>query len=333
MTWREKRTVTFLLFILGALSIALVLVLAMKYRQDRTEPDVPAVSAVALAEEESACTALTYYNGTATLDFRRDEGGKWVWTADEDFPLDDSHLTSILETLSAMTPQQTISSYESLDALGLEAPRASVTAAYDSGAVFSLAFGNPTTDGTSCYAMKNGQTETLYIYSAELLPLLEKGVYEMCDLPDFPELLEERIQRVTIQGAAGADGTVPRSTIDAEGEGESLEWRCAGKQVTDLQRVRDLFADLAALEYGGCVSYRPSDEAVALCGLTAPTATIWANYTTATDLEEHFQMVIGALTLDGEARYVRVGTDSTIYRVPIGMLDTILVVALSGFDA
>lgn len=330
MTWRERRTVTFLSAILGVLCVALLIVLGIKYRENRV-PEEPAVSTAAVAEDESACSALSYYNGTATLDFRRDDKGAWIWAADDDFPLDDTHLTSILDTLSDLAPYQILETVESLEELGLDSPRATISTTYDSGTVFSLAFGSAASEGQYVYALQNGETAPVYVYPAEILSLLNTGVYDMCILPDFPELVEERVARVTIQGTANADGVVPRSTIDAQKEGDTLVWKMEGKTVTNSQRVRDLFADLAVLEYGKCVSYRPSDEAATLCGFSAPTATIWANYTTSTDLEEHFQMVIGNLTLDGESRYVRVNNEPTIYSIPIDALDSILVVALSGF--
>ena len=330
MTWREQRTVARLSAILCVLVVAVLIALAIKYRENREEAPVSSAP-VAAAEEHSSCTALTYYNGTATLDFHRNDAGKWVWTADPDFPLDNTQITSILETLSAMEPQQTIETVESLDSLGLDSPAATISAVYEGGSTFTLAFGNATTDGASYYAIKNGQAAPVYIYSGELMELMELGVYDMCALPELPTLSEEKVQRVTIQGTAGEDGTVPRSTIDA-GEGETLSWTCNGKDVTASQRVRDLFTDLADLSLTRCVTYRPSDEAASLCGFTAPTATLWSNYTTSTDLEGHFQMVIGGLTLDGQGRYVRIGDDPSIYSVPVELLDSILVIALSGFE-
>ena len=332
MTWREQRIVARLGTLLCVLVVAVLIVLAMKYRENRAPaPDSSAAVAVA-AEEHSSCTALCYCNGTVTLDFHRNDAGKWVWTADPDFPLDDTQITAILETLSQMEPQQTIETVESLDALGLDSPAVTISAVYEGDGSYTLSFGSATTDGTSFYAMKNSQSSPVYIYSGEILELMQAGVYDMCILPQLPELPEERVQRVTIQGAAGEDGTLPRSTIDAAAQGETLSWKCGEKDVTKAQRVRELFTDLASLKLEQCVTYRPSPEAAALCGFTAPTATLWANYITSTELESHFQMVIGGLTLDGQGRYVRIGDDPSIYRISTDTLDSILVIALSGFE-
>ena len=98
MTWRERRIVTFLSGVLGILLIALLLVLGMKYRENRDEEEA-AVSAAAVLEEESACTALSYYNGTAMLDFTRNQKNQWIWAADDDFPLDETFITDILDSI------------------------------------------------------------------------------------------------------------------------------------------------------------------------------------------------------------------------------------------
>ena len=330
MTWRERRIVTFLSGVLGILLIALLLVLGMKYRENRDEEEA-AVSAAAVLEEESACTALSYYNGTAMLDFTRNQKNQWIWAADDDFPLDETFITDILDSISDLAPQETYESVESLEALGLDNPRSYLSASYQSGTTFSISFGSTTADGSGVYAIHNEKTAPVYLYSAEVLDLLNYGVYDMCVLPDFPELPEERIQRITIQGTANAEGVVPRFTMDSSKNGEKLIWKCESRTVTNAQRVRNLFTDLPTLEFTKCISYRPSEEAAALCGFNAPIATIWANYTTATDLEEHFQLVIGDLTLDGQSRYVRLNGEETIYSVSLDMLDAILVIAQNGF--
>ncbi|MBQ2738930.1 MAG: DUF4340 domain-containing protein [Oscillibacter sp.] len=332
MTWRERRIVTFLSTILGILCIALLIVLGIKYRESRA-PEAPASPAAALAGEESACSALRYTNGVATLEFQRNESGKWFWTADDDFPLDDTHLTTILETLSAMTPQQTLESVESLDELGLESPVTTISALYTSGTAFSLAFGSTTADGSSVYATQNGQSSPVYIYSGEILGLLQTGIHDMCTLPDVPAVAEEQVQRVTIQNPANADGAMQRFTMNSKKDGETIRWECDGRTVTNSQRVRDLFTDLSEITFEKCISYRPSQEAAALCGVTnAKAVTLWANYISSTDLEETLQLSIGDLTLDGQSRYVRLNGESAIYSVPLSSLDSILTIALNGFS-
>lgn len=334
MTWSERRVVTFLTAVLGILLLALLVVLGIKYRENRDVEETAPV--IAVADAGTSCTALHYYNGTATLDFLRNDKNKWVWAADDDFPLDESYITALLDTISAMTPIYTYETAESLgeltlEDLGLDSPSASISAEYSSGITFALSFGYLTGDESGVYALQTGQTAPVYVYPKAILDMMALGVYDMCMLPSFPELPEENIQRITIQGCANESGVLPRFTMDASRNGEKIVWKSDDKTITSFQRVRNLFTALSELKFTKCVSYRPSDEAAALCGLSPANATIWINYKTSTDLEEHFQMVIGNLTLDGQNRYVRINGEKDIYSVSSELLDTILVISQQGF--
>ena len=107
MTWKERRTVTILLSIVGALFLALLIVFGMIYREGREEAlagtAAPAgLSADGKAVDPGAYTALRWYNGSATLSFALDEEGKWIWADGPDFPLKDDTVNSILEALSSL---------------------------------------------------------------------------------------------------------------------------------------------------------------------------------------------------------------------------------------
>ena len=337
MTYRERRLVTLLSGVLSVLVIALLIVLAIRYRAGR--PDAAAASSSApLSGAGTVYTGLTYHTDDATLAFHLDDTGHWVWTHDEDFPLEERYVTELLDILSALTPQQTLTAPETFDTYGLTEPWASLTATMSDGSVTTLDFGSATTDGDSYYALLNGGTDQMYIYADTLIKRMEIPIYDMCTLPQMPELTTGRIQRITIQGAAAPEGQQPlRITMDAaqDGSGGTL-WTCSNKDVTSNPRLGALLGDLSVLSIEKCVDYRPSAKALSLCGFDDPAATLWANYTTATDLGGHIQITVGALTLDGAARYVRFGGDGfdgeTVYRVATELLDPLMVIALSGLE-
>lgn len=339
MTYRERRLVTFLSSILGLLVIALLIVLAIRYRENRAQTDPSSSAAVSAASGGAICTELTYFTDDASLRFCRDEQGRWIWAHDESFPLADDVITAILDTLSTLSPQQTMTAPESFDTYGLSQPWAGLTAVMSDGTTVTLSFGNATTDGASYYALRDGDTSRMYIYADTLVGLMSTPVYDMCALPRFPDLTVDRLQRITIQGASAPEGTERlRITMDASHDADgSTTWSCDGKDVTAASRLKPLLDDLAVLEAEKCADYHPSAKALSLCGFDDPLATLWCNYTTATDLTGHFQMTVGALTLDGQARYVRFNGDgfedgNIIYRVSTDLLDPLMVIALSGLE-
>ena len=101
MNRTQKKTLVLLLGILVGLGILLAVVSAVKRSSAQREAEEAAAqdAASVITETEAAYSSLTYDNGNATLSFHLDEAGKWVWSDDPEFPLDDSTIQSIL-TLS-----------------------------------------------------------------------------------------------------------------------------------------------------------------------------------------------------------------------------------------
>lgn len=113
------------------LGILLAVVSAVKRSSAQREAEEAAAqdAASVITETEAAYSSLTYDNGSATLSFHLDEAGKWVWSDDPEFPLDDSTIQSILTLLTNLKPQQTITEGDTLEAYGLDQPFATLTAA------------------------------------------------------------------------------------------------------------------------------------------------------------------------------------------------------------
>lgn len=334
MTWRERRIVTILSAILAILCAALLIVLGIRYRENRDIPetDTPAMSDD--ATEQTAYTALTYDNGTATLSFARDESGAWIWSDDPEFPLDDSTITAITDLLTAWNPQQTITDTDVIADSGLEEPAATLLATTSTGTI-SLAFGKTTTDGTSYYVRLNEDDTTVYIIDGGLYELMCTPIYDMCVLPVLPALQERIIQSIVITGAAAEDGTEGLSTVltaqRAEGEDNVTSWRSSGANVTDAPSVRDLLEDLGTLSFTKCILYRPSDEAASICGFDNP-AKLSVTYTSETGTDEALNLLIGSPLPDGSGRYVRLGKDSAIYSLPTASLDPLMPLSVTGLE-
>ena len=179
MSWKERRLITILSMILAILVIALILVLAGRYRDKLdAEETVPEEESAGLVTDHEEFTSLTYDNGETTLSFERDETGIWRWTADRDLPLDDSVILDILALLTTWTPQQVLTDSDTLEASGLDEPTGSLTASTSTGTYTKVLFGKATTDGTSDYVRLNDNEDTVYIIDGALSDLMEIPVYE-----------------------------------------------------------------------------------------------------------------------------------------------------------
>ena len=335
MSWKERRLIAVLSMILLVLTIALVIVLAVRYR-DKMDPEQtpPEDLTAGLVSDQDDFHTLTYFNGETTLSFERDENGIWHWTADRALPLDDSVILDILDRLSAWNPQQTLTGAEALENSGINEPTGSITATTVSGSYTKLVFGKATTDGSSDYVRLNDDESTVYIIDGALSALMDIPVYDMCRLPSLPVLEESRIRSIVIRGAAQQEGSAgPVTSLTAQhGDDGYTTWRFEGANVSDLPEVRALLEDLTALTFEKCIDYNPSAEAAAVCGFDAPAAILQISYLTESGSEQSLELTVGNRVPDQSGRYTRMGSDSSLYLLETDLLDPLMSIAANGLD-
>lgn len=359
MTWKERRTVTILLSIAGALFLALLIVFGMIYRQGREEAlagsdGAAGLSAAGAPVDPGAYSALRWYNGSATLSFALDENGAWVWADGPDFPLKDDTVTSILEILTSLKFQQVLPAGEDKSEYGLDAPAATLTATAGTGEQ-SLVFGKTTTDGDSYYMMMNGDESTVYIVADTLMKLMQTPVYDMCALPELPDLSEGNLRAITIQGPVpasesseeGGDGEGeepgdpeepaeeperPAVTLNARqsgGEDQPALWFEGSDNVTAAPLMLDLLQDLKTMSMAKCVDYFPSDEAAEICGFQPADAVLKVEYA-ANGTDQTFTLTVGARMPDESGRYVRLEEDGAIYALATDSIDAVMTISVAG---
>ena len=325
----QKKHLLILVLILAVLVIVLLLVRSAKERSAReAEEAAAAQEAAGVITEEAAYSALTYDNGTATLSFALDEEGNWTWADDPEFPLDDTTVTAMVDLLTSLKPQQTITDGDTLEAYGLDDPFATLTATTPEGETLTIALGNATTDGTSYYMLMNGQEIPVYIIADTLYTYMSKAIYDMCQLPELPVLTDDQIQSVTIFGTETLTLT-PEQAEDADGN-VTVTWTSGGEDVTDA--AADLVAELKALTVTKCVDYKPTDEAVSICGFDQPVKVALV-YLSDSGTEQVLTLFIGTENLAGDGYYVRLDEDTTIYQLDLDSVDALVSAAQSGLPA
>ena len=356
MTWKERRNVTILLCIAGGLFLALLVVFGMIYRQDRAEVlagrggPQPEDGSYTLTDP-SVCTGLSYYNGAATLSFALDEDGAWTWADSPDFPLNDGTVKEIVETLSNLKFQQVLTATESKESYGLDNPSATLTATTGDGSAQSLTFGKTTTDGDSYYMMMNGDESTVYIVADTLVKQMQLPIYDMCTLPELPDLSELNLRAITIlgpvpaaeppEGEEGAEEEEPADQPEPErpavvlnarrsnGDDKPALWFEGADNVTANALLQDLLYDLRTMSMAKCVDYRPSEEAEEICGFDSPDAILKVEYTS-NGANATFTMRVGARMPDESGRYVQLEDDTTIYALPSGSADALMTISVAG---
>lgn len=324
------------------LAVLAAVLLFKRHSAEKQAEEEAAQEAASAITEDHGYTSLTYTNSTATLSFTQDEDGSWIWADDPEFPLDDSTITYIIQILQSLKPQQTITDGDTLEAYGLDQPSATLTATdAETGETLKLTFGKATTDGTSYYMLMNDAESPVYIVSDTLYNYLSTPIYDMCVLPELPVLTEETLNSLTIQGAVETTLTAAHnestSTDKTDGEdGEetsSVTWTSGETDVTDNETLQSLLDELSTLSFTKCADYKPSDEAVELCGFGSPTAVLTASYVTDSGTDGTLTLTLGTKNVDGDSYYARMDDDTTIYLLSASAVSALVTAASSGLGA
>lgn len=326
--WKQVRRNRFLSLILLVLVVAVLIVGAYRWRQLRqvARQTTPEGEVIVEAVTRHKYDSLVYKCDGRTLSFAVDkQSDRWIWTDEPEFPLDDTTVEEICTILANLQPQQTLVPEESVESYGFTDPSATVTAA-DGDKETTIVFGRATTDGTSRYAMVNGDESTVYIFDGAILELLALPIHDMAILPKLPTLTAATLDALTIEGASYTILSAQRSEGD-----EEATWRSGGANVTGAPEVKALLADLEQLAIAKCVIFRPSEEAAEICGFVEPAATLQADHHDGGEGQK-FLLTVGAVALDGTSRYVRLDQAETIYQMDGALLDVLLTLAESGLE-
>ena len=343
MTRSQRKFVNHTLMV-GIILIMLTMVILLSQRQRHTAaPESPAAGTFAPAPEVKKATGITsiaYSDGSTTLAFSRSEDGIWHWDADPAFPLDLAVIDAMTASVAPLQPQKLIlHQSEALDNYGLGSDTTWFTAVYEDGTQLRLDFGDPVPDSTNHYALKDGDTETVYILPNDIPARMSIAVYDMMALPHPPALEEADFSSVTVQGATEtvmiAFKTGAKHADNAAADpsavaaAEKVTWLCNGEDITENPLRKELVSALSGITLSKCENFHPSDNAVTLWGLDDPVAV--ANITYGTD--QLLTLQIGSKTLKGDGYYVRINEDTAIYSISNDTLAPILTVAEKGLSA
>lgn len=326
MNFKRLRAFWPLLCVLGAL-VALLLILFARAHRGGQEPSLSAGGDGSSITPQQAFSAISYWNGAATLSFALKEDETWFWVDDPDFPLDTAALSTLAETLAALAPQQTLTEPETLETYGLDDPTATLTATGLDGSALTLTFGKATTDGTSHYLLMNGAETPVYIVDNTLWSQMNRAIYDMAALPTLPTITASNLEEAVF--TAGESKTTLQAVRQTEQDGKPdpdapVSWRIGGKNLTDQTLLTSVLEELGTLAATRCVDFKPSAQAAAICGFDAPAAIAALTYQTDAGTQQSLTLTFGGKSSDGSGRYFRINEDTTIYLAAQDSIDALL---------
>ncbi len=266
----------------------------------------------------TASDTLSYSNGSTTLHFTCDESGTWHWRDDPAFPLEQSHILSILDTVKTMAAAQPIPDATDPAAYGLDTKTKYLTTTGKNGEKVTFYFGS-TAESGAYYMMRDDVEGKIYEAPAALTKQLNRAIFDMMVLPKFPQFTAENVHSIAVQGAGGVSFTLEKQADNT--------WR-SSDAVVDEKNILSLLAEMSAMTVSSAIDYRPSSGVTGLCGLDTPAAALSITYVNTVNVENTLTLQIGGVR--GEGRYALINDDTTIYLIPSSQLTQLLTLAEQG---
>ena len=226
---------------------------------------------------------ISYEAGGETVSLTQADS-TWRREGDENYPVSQGSVSSILSTLKAAEKQKEIPDATSkLADYGLDAPAVKVTVGDDTGASEVLLIGDVNTTAGGCYGMIEGSGQ-VYLTDSALASAFDKGWMDLLAVDNGPEISSTKIKDITIEKG---------------GQTQYLKYEAAGLPENDYTEKANLFYQkedgsflpfgaaaqssilnkIGAISYKSVTAYQPTEEEKAAAGLSEPTAVITIRYT------------------------------------------------------
>lgn len=246
--------------------------------------------------EPEAVTALTW-EYSESLSFRRESEG-WVYPEDPVFPVEESYLDTILQTLSRVDSYKTIDTVENWDTYGLQIPVCTISVT--AGETYDLAIGIETTLGGQRYfSIGDGK---VYLVDDAILEPFQYDLYDLIAAREMPEVTQVTAMEVTTPEGSYAITYEPGS---GKAYSDSYVWFWED-QPLDTDLAQELTRLVTNLNLAQCVNFNADD--LSQYGLAEPEiqVTIFDSGT------EAYTLDISSATDDG--CYVRLPGTNMVYR-------------------
>lgn len=288
--------------------------------------------------EEVQYISLT--SGGVTLEFVN-TGEKWIYFQDENFPLQDSYMTAIVDAAVGLTAIREIEITDELSSYSLdEGSYMAVRILDDNNDVFSLNIGAPIGDGSTFYA-RDPMLDTLYVISNELPMAVSFDLYDMVEIENFGTFEAVDVSSITVttekkqlvyqqetSEVSFETGEIDEDTGEEVYEANIIStWYDASTSepvlVNDITTPTALAETAAAFEFASCRHYDAPESLLESSGITSPNLTITVTWTDVSGEEVSQSMTIGRLSGNG-GYWAKLGDSPAIYEIAVSYVEPFL---------
>lgn len=287
---KKRRT---LLCMLAALAVLAALVpLASRIPEERNTEEPTGAS---LGLDTENLDRLTV-EGEETLTFVK-QGDSWIYEADPTFPLDETKITTMLDTLASLSAAKTIDEGASAQSYGLASPLCRVEA----GSMELRIGSDAAMDGGRYFSTGDGK---VYITSDDILTPFRYSLLELVKQETAPAM--ETLETVTLERQGKAPLIIQNRQGEALCYSPDYVW-FVGTTPLDTENTETLIRHGTDMTWEGCAAYRAED--LSPFGLEDPTLRLTIRYS----LPEEGTYTLEVGTAVSGQYYARMNDSRVIY--------------------
>lgn len=294
--------------LLGVLVLVCGITFFVSRQEEKKEQIKNSDETIFFIDTESV-TALSWEYAGNTFSFHK-SGGKWIYDTDENFPVNEDKIESLLSQFTEFGASFVIEEVDDFGQYGLSDPLAAISV----------------TAGEESYEINLGDYSTM---DAERYVSVGDGKVYLVKhdpLDDYDLTISDLIQNDEIPVLTSATGIQfsGEETYTIDYEEESSHTYCTedvyftAEQPLDTSLVKSYLQKISALSLNDYVSYNATEEELQAYGLANPELSVTVDYpvTHSDDVTttETFVLHVGRDAAEVTA-YVRVGDSQIIYRI------------------
>jgi len=287
--------------------------------------------------DASDTVKLIYTNLSGTLSFEK-EDKKWYCLEYPDWPIVQSHISSIISSAENIVAIRALNEYESLEEFGLENPDFSVEL-IDKNSNSTVVYLGITR--SACYAMAEGN-DRVFVIGADLISEVVNGIQDIVKYDNFPTVTEKRITSITVE-IGGKSYAIVKNRTEYDGESElkegqekesisdiiyviDYEWQIDGvkQSSVNVNNAATAWKYLTYVPFDKCISYVATDDKMQAYGLAEPYATLTMTYMSVDGDIISTKLDIGNVTSDGEYYYAELDDNGSIVITDFDIINQIM---------
>lgn len=240
---KKKKSMYLLLAVLLILLLVYFGLQAYNKKQQEKESKKAEAEKVKVTDVDTdSMEELSYTNGSTTMDFTKKDG-TWYVKDDQDFPLAQSSVESMVNSAGQLTAVRKLDDIDELSDYGLDQPQYTITLTNENGSKTELLVGNAT--GEDYYVKAEGK-DTVYTIDSTLVQGLVFKLDDLLQMETFPAISASNITKVVITQNGTETTYKPEDNEDA---------------------VDTIGGGLGAVSFKKCVDYSLTDDKLSQYGL------------------------------------------------------------------